>query len=166
MRHRALLASLTVAATAALLAPATAAADFQTLYNDYRADGVIDGCSYSAGDLSSGLGDIPADVREYDPVFSDAINAALEQNAAGCGAGPQQAASIRNEISAPDGSPGPAPPQRLALAYAGSGRELPAVLVALMVVLGVAIGAAGALAVARHYGWEPPRRSRPKGAGV
>ena len=152
MRPGRLCASLIVVVAAALLAPAIAAASFQTLYDDYRADGVIDGCAYSTGDLSSGLNDIPADVREYDPAFSDAINAALEQTAGGCNASPQQAASIKNEISAADGSPGPAPPKGLALGNPGDGRDLPAVLVALMVVLGVALGAAAAFGVARRNG--------------
>lgn len=160
MRPRGLLASLTVAAAVILIAPASAGADFQSLYNDFRADGVIDGCAYSAGDLSAGLNDIPADVREYDPSFSDAINAALEQTAGGCNASPKQAASIKNEISAADGSPGPAPPKGLALGEAGDGRSLPAVLVALMIVLGAGLGAAATVTAGRHR-----RRSAASGGG-
>jgi hypothetical protein len=165
MRLARLLLCLTVTGSAALLIPATAGASFQTLYNDYRADGVIDGCSYSTSDLSSGLNEIPADVREYDPAFSDALNAALEQSAAGCGAGPQQATTIRNEISAADGSPGPAPPKALNLGNPGDGRDIPAVLVALMVVLGAALGAAAALAAARRFGHGASSGSQPDGPG-
>jgi hypothetical protein len=163
MRHRHL-ATFAIAVVALLLVPASAGADFQTLYNDYRADGFIDGCSYSAADLSAGLNDIPADVREYDPAFSDAINAALEQAAAGCNASPQ-AASIKNEISAPDGSPGPAPPKGVTVPNPGGGRDMPAVLVALMVVLGAGLAAVGALAVARRYGGGASGRSQPKSSG-
>jgi hypothetical protein len=159
------LATFAIAVVALLLVPASAGADFQTLYNDYRADGFIDGCSYSASDLSAGLNDIPADVREYDPAFSDAINAALEQAAVGCNASPQQAASIKNEISAPDGSPGPAPPKNVTVPDTGGGRDMPAVLVALMVVLGTGLGAVGALAVARRYGGGASGRSQPKSSG-
>jgi len=157
MRPR-LAATIIVAATALMLLPQSAAADFQTLYDDYHSDGVIDGCAYSTAELSAGLNEIPADVREYDPGFSDAINGALEQRAAGCGA-TAQAAPARNEVRAADGSPGPAPPQRLVFATAGGGRGMPAVLVALIVVLAAALGAAGMLAAVRHRG---RRRSRSK----
>ena len=148
MRHR--LGATTILATAAaLLLAAPARADFQTLYNDYRADGAIDGCAYSAGELSSGLTDIPADVREYDPGFTDAINAALERQAAGCGTAPQ-AAATKNEVTASDGSPGPAVPHVLAIHTGGGGRSMPAVLVALIAVLGAVLGAAAVLAVRRR----------------
>jgi hypothetical protein len=149
MRPR-LLATLTIAAAAAALLPAAPAqADFQTLYDDYRADGVIDGCAYSASELGSGLTDIPADVREYDPGFTDAINAALEQIAAGCSTAPA-AAPIKNEVAAADGSPGPAPPHPLAVHAAETGPALPGVLVALIVVLGAGLATAAVLAVRRH----------------
>jgi hypothetical protein len=160
------LALLTVTAALALsLVPSLAQADFQTLFNDYRADGTIDGCNYSQSELSAGLSSIPSDVRQYDPGFSNAINAALEQAAAGCNASPTAAASIRNEISASDGSPGPAPPKSLALGSAGDGRDIPAILIALMIVIGAALGAAGALVAARRYEHGASRRSQPKSPG-
>src|SRR5881396_2527938 len=109
MRYRPL-ATLITATAAVLLLTATARADFQTLYDDYRADGGIDGCAYSSSYLSAGLSEIPADVREYDPGFSEAINTALEQVAAGCGTAPP-AAATRNEATAADGSPGPVAPR-------------------------------------------------------
>jgi hypothetical protein len=139
------------AALAALLLAAPAQADFQTLYDDYRADGAIDGCAYTAGELSSGLGDIPADVRQYDPGFPDALNAALDQVAAGCHAAP---AAARNEVIAADGSPGPAVPHALAFKATGSDRGLPGVLIALIAVLAAALAAAGVFALARYYGWD------------
>lgn len=150
MRPR-LLATLTIAAAAAallLVLAAPAQADFQTLYDDYHADGVIDGCAYSASELGSGLTDIPADVREYDPGFTDAINAALEQIAAGCRTAP--AAATKNEVAAADGSPGPAAPHPLAIHAAETGPALPGVLAALIVVLGAALATAAVLAVRRH----------------
>jgi hypothetical protein len=149
MRHR-LCATTILAAAAVLLSAAPAQADFQTLYNDYRADGMIDGCAYSASELSSGLTDIPADVREYDPGFTDAINAALEQQAAGCGTTPK-AAQTKNEVTASDGSPGPAVPHVLTIHAAAGGRSMPGVLVALIAVLGAALGAAAALAIRRRH---------------
>jgi hypothetical protein len=154
-----LLATLIIAA-AALALPASAAADFQTLYSDYRADGVIDGCAYSSSELSSGLSDIPADVRQYDPGFAAAINAALDQVAAGCGTA-AKVAGAKDEVSAADGSPGPAVPHRLAFVAAGTGRGLPAVLVALIAILGAALAAAALLAGAHYYGWDLRSRLAP-----
>jgi hypothetical protein len=156
---------LTIAvAVVAMLLPSLAQADFQTLFNDYRADGTIDGCNYSQSDLSAGLSSVPSDVRQYDPAFSDAINAAMEQAAAGCNASPSEASSIKNEISAADGSPGPAPPKGLALASPGDAREIPAVLIAVMVLLGAALGAAAALLAARRYS-AASSTSQPKSSG-
>jgi hypothetical protein len=139
-------------ALGALLLAAAAEADFQTLYDDYRADGAIDGCAYTAGELSNGLGDIPADVRQYDPGFPEALNAALDQVAAGCHAAP--AAVSRNEVTAADGSPGPAVPHALAFKATGSDRGLPGVLIALIAVLAAGLAAAGVFALARYYGWD------------
>jgi hypothetical protein len=155
------LATMTLTALAALLFPASSGADFQTLYNDYRADGVIDGCTFSTADLSSGLTDIPADVREYDPGFSEAINAALEQAAGGCGTAAEEVPTIKNEITAADGSPGPAFPKGLAVASPEGGQGLPAVLIALMVVLGAALGAGVVIGVAHYYGWDLGGRAAP-----
>ena len=144
-----------------LLLPAAAAADFQTFYDDYRADGVIDGCSQSPDELSAALGDIPADVREYDPAFADAINAALEQAATGCGtAPPEAAATIRGEVISEDGSPGPAVPERAALAVPETGRDMPPVLVALSVLLAGALAVAALLAASDRYGWDLRGRLR------
>jgi hypothetical protein len=165
MRPR-LLMPLTIAvALVAMLLPSLAQADFQTLFNDYRADGTIDGCNYSQSDLSAGLSSVPSDVRQYDPAFSDAINAALEQAAAGCNASPSEASSIKNEISAADGSPGPAPPKGLALASPGDAREIPAVLIALMVALGAALGAAAMWLAVRRYGRGASSASQPNSSG-
>jgi hypothetical protein len=153
-------ATLTIAAAAAaLLLAAAAQADFQTLYDDYRADGAIDGCTYSSNDLSSGLSDIPADVRQYDPGFAAAINGALDQVAAGCNAAP--AAPTKNEVAAADGSPGPAPPPALAIDASGSGREMPGVLVALIVVLGAVLAGGALLGAAHYYGWDLRGRLAP-----
>ena len=158
-------ATLSIAAISVLLLPATATADFQSLYDDYRTDGVIDGCAYSTGELSAGLGEVPADVREYDPGFSDALNAALEQAAAGCGAAPQ-AASTKNEVSAPDGSPGPALPHATAFPAGDGGRALPAVLTALIALLGTTLATAALLLAAHLYGWDLRGRLAPVSGAV
>lgn len=158
------LATLIVGAS--LLLPATAAADFQTFYDDYRADGVIDGCAQSPAQLSAALGDIPADVREYDPGFADAINAALEQAATGCGTAPQEAAAIEDEVISADGSPGPALPKRAGLAVPDSGRDMPLVLVAVSVLLAATLAFAALLAVANRYGWDLRGRLAPVGGAL
>jgi hypothetical protein len=164
MRFRPIATLTIAAAAAALLLAAPAQADFQTLYDDYRADGVIDGCAYSSSELSSGLADIPADVRQYDPGFTAAINGALDQVAAGCNAAP--AAATKNEVAAPDGSPGPVVPHALAFHTAGTGREMPGVLVALIAVLGAALAAAALLAAAHYYGWDLRGRLAPVGGAA
>jgi hypothetical protein len=154
-------ATLTIAAAAVvLLPPATAGADFQILYDDYRADGVIDGCAYSSGDLTSGLGDIPADVREYDPGFAEAINAGLEQAAAGCGTAAMEVIP-KNEVIAADGSPGPAAPRPVAFQIPDTDRGIPAVLVALMIVFGAALACGAVLGGAHYYGWDLRGRLAP-----
>jgi len=158
MRFRTL---ATLIAGTLLLLPAGAAADFQTFYDDYRADGVIDGCAQSPAELSAALGDIPADVREYDPAFADAINAALDQAASGCGTAPQEsAAALKNEVISDDGSPGPATPEQAALTVPDSGRDLPLVLVALSVLLAGTLGVAALIALSERYGWDLPGRLR------
>jgi hypothetical protein len=167
MRLRRLAKPTIAVLAAALMLPAPASADFQTLYDDYRADGVINGCAFSSAELSSGLGEIPADVREYDPGFSEAINAALEQSASGCGQAPQEAArAIKNEITAADGSPGPAIPKAFVFAHPDDGRGLPAVLVGLMVLLGLALGTAALLGAAHYRGWDLRRRLAPASGAV
>ena len=156
---------LSLLAALALIAPAGAAADFQTLYDDYRSDGVIDGCSYSSGELSAGLSDIPADVREYDPGFSDALNAALEQVAAGCDLSPQ-AATAKNEASAADGSPGPVAPKPVAFHAPGADRGLPALLTAMIVFLAAALASGAVLLGSHYYGWDLRGRLAPVGGAA
>jgi hypothetical protein len=156
----------TLIAGAVLVLPAAAAADFQTFYDDYRADGVIDGCAQSPGELSSALGDIPADVREYDPAFADAINTALEQAATGCEAAPQEAAALKNEVIAADGSPGPALPQRAGLAVPESGSDMPPVLVGFSVLLAAALAVAVLVGLADRYSWDLRGRLAPVGGAL
>lgn len=154
-------ATLTIAAAAVvLLFPATAGADFQILFDDYRADGVIDGCAYSSSELTSGLGDIPTDISQYDPGFAEAINAGLEQAAAGCGVAPQEIVP-KNEVIAADGSPGPPVPRPPDFRAPDTDQGLPAVLVALIIVLGAALAAGAVLGAAHYYGWDLRGRLAP-----
>jgi hypothetical protein len=127
----------------ALALPAPAGADFRTLYDDYSSDGQIEGCDYEPSELTSSLGEIPADVREYDPAFSEALNTALEQLAAGCESSLEDT-ELAGGSTAEDGSPGPSIPRAVSPEVAPDGGGLPAVLLAL-------------IAVARRYGWDLPR---------
>jgi hypothetical protein len=154
-------------AGAALLLPATAAADVQTLFDDYRADNVIDGCAQSPAELSAALGEIPADVRVYDPGFADALNAALEQAATVCRTAPRQAvAQLENQLIAEDGSPGPAVPERGALMVPETDRDMPPVLVGLSALLLAALAAAALLGLSHRYGWDLRGRLAPAGAAM
>jgi hypothetical protein len=153
MRSRPLATALALAALILVAVPSVAAADFQTLYDDYRADGVIDGCAHTPAQLSSGLSGIPADVSEYDPGFSDALNAALEQAATGCGVSPQAVSDTKDQTSSADGSPGPAVQRSVAFQPGGDDPGLPLVLGALIALLGAALAAAAVLVADGHYGW-------------
>jgi hypothetical protein len=153
MRSHPLARILALAALTLLALPALASADFQSLYDDYRSDGSIDGCAYSTSQLSSGLNGIPADVREYDPGFADAINAALEQAAGGCGVSPQAASAAKNQTSAGDGSPGPAVQRATAFRAGDDGRGMPLVLGALIALLGAVLATAAVLVADQRYGW-------------
>lgn len=154
---------LPVATVIAILAlPASAQGDFQTLYDDYRDNGQIEACRYSSTDLSAGLSEIPADVREYDPGFAEAINAALEAIAAGCGTGTEPSDSGAGPaITAKDGSPGPPNPRPSGHEAAAGESGVPGVLIALIAILGATLAIAALVAAGRFYGWDLGRRLAP-----
>lgn len=156
MRTRARQIAL-AAAVGLLVLPGLARADFQTLYDDYRVDGGIDGCEYQSGDLTGALGAIPADVREYDPGFAEALNTALEQLAAGCEEESDASSEQSAGAIAADGSPGP-PRPRVVQVAGEVDSSLPAVLVAVIVVLGAALAAGVLMVAVRFFGWDPGRR--------
>jgi hypothetical protein len=84
--------SLVVAAALiALLAGASGASanSFITTFQDYKADGKINGCAYSEAVLRDAQGQVPPDIEQYAPDFPAALGAALEQRASG-GCGKQQ----------------------------------------------------------------------------
>jgi hypothetical protein len=101
---------LVIAVACLFCAPAAgAAAPFRGLYDEYLRTGVVRGCAHSEAQLQAALTSIPADIQAYDPAFSDALNAALEDRAAGCAAPPPHGASpASGATKAADGSPGPA----------------------------------------------------------
>jgi hypothetical protein len=143
------------AVVALLVLPAAAEADFQTLYDDYRNDGAINGCAYSSSDLTAGLSSIPADVREYDPGFAEALNSALEQLAAGCNPTSDSFSDQAGATTA-DGSPAPPSPKPLRFTEEGEAGP-PAVLLGMMLLLAASLATAGLLAASRYYGWHLER---------
>jgi hypothetical protein len=107
--RRSIILAVAVACLAAATTPAAAAPRFRALYDEYLRSGVISGCAHSEAELESALTSIPADIRAYDPAFSDALNSALEDRVAGCsGPAPEPAAGSAG-VTASDGSPGPPP---------------------------------------------------------
>ena len=186
------LSSLAVVAALLALAaaPSARADDFQQIFGDYRADGVVSPCSHSEGSLHSAQGQIPNDIEQYAPDFPAALQSALEARARGqCGgasaavpAGPTapsaSALAPRKHRKGRAGAaaPPPAPPTQAlpvpagaagAIAVAtGSAAQVPGVDAAtrseapLPVVLLGAVGAALALALGA---WAIARRTLPRG---
>jgi hypothetical protein len=142
-----------LAVLACLLVPGIARADFNSLYHDYAADGAINGCKYSPGELRSGLGQIPADVRQYDPGFELALETALEQRLGGCRSAPQAPASGGGTTTATDGSPGPGSPPSARLERIPQGPGLPAVVLGMIVLLAGVLALAAVLGLAGYFGW-------------
>jgi hypothetical protein len=88
----------------ALAAPASAN-QFQTLFNDFKGDGSINPCRYSAGELQKGASQVPPDIEQYAPSFADQL-AAARQRSGGCG-GSGSAPTERAAAAQPKaGSPG------------------------------------------------------------
>jgi hypothetical protein len=157
----------------ALLLPASTAAaaappqvGFQGLYDEYQKLGFVYGCAHRESDLRSALSSIPADIAAYDPGFADALDSALEQQASGCSGlsspFPQNPATAAGTINADDGSPGPANQRPLGTLPAPESADtgIPAVLVVLASMLGVALLVAAVLSLSRYFGWDTGRPAR------
>src|SRR5947208_14846371 len=65
----------------ALGAPTAQAAGFDTIFKDFKKDGRIDPCRYSASELAKAKKDVPPDIEQYAPDFPDALQAAIEARA-------------------------------------------------------------------------------------
>lgn len=90
MRRAALSACLAALALGGF-APAASADIFQTILNDFKADGEITPCRYSVGDLNTALALVPSDFEQYAPGFREQVQAALQTHAAGgCSERPAQ----------------------------------------------------------------------------
>jgi hypothetical protein len=185
--------AVALAAAFLLLATVASANEFQRLYNDFKGDGVIDGCKYSPGDLQRGVGQIPPDIEQYAPSFADQLAAARQRQAGGrCGgaSAPTERAAAAAERSrssggggrnarrgrvakppAPEPSSGPTlagvPSPRVstsAAAAAGTDAPAPIWILAALAALGGLVVVAG-LAV-RTSGLSVERYSRPFGASA
>jgi hypothetical protein len=147
---------LLLAAIGALLAPAAARADFGSLYNDYATHGSIDPCQHSLSELRAGLGEIPSDVRQYDPGFEQALEVALEQRLSGCGnassagSAPKELSGVRTTAN---GSPGPAVVAPLDVSTHSEGHGTPAIVIAMIVLLAVVLIIGSVLGLAGYFGW-------------
>jgi hypothetical protein len=174
--------SLTVFALsfAAFFGPASVAGAasgnaFLVAYADYKADGVIDGCAYTEGQLKDAQRQVPPDIEQYAPDFPGALQAALEQRARGCGGKqvvPQAAPSVAPIVPPTQGPRAevtkepPAPPvadsiedhvipQVADTARDSGASAAPAPILALAIVGGL-LGLAGlAWGIERWGAWEP-----------
>src|SRR3954470_16248189 len=71
------------AAALALAVPSASAAGFDTIFKDFKKDGKIEPCRYSASELAKAKKDVPPDIEQYAPEFPDALQAAIEARAKG-----------------------------------------------------------------------------------
>src|SRR3954454_12080839 len=76
-------ALILVVAALAIAAPSAHADTFDTIFKDFKADGQINPCKYSAAQLQKAKKDVPPDIEQYAPDFPDALQAAIEARAKG-----------------------------------------------------------------------------------
>jgi hypothetical protein len=106
--------AIAVAAATLAVVP-VAGADFQSVYQDYQADGQIDECRHSAGSLDDARRQVPNDIEQYAPDFPAAVEVAQRNRGrcsgggrgSGSGGGDRAGVSI-NAAGTPGGPGGPA----------------------------------------------------------
>lgn len=76
-------AILIIVAALAVVVPSAHAAGFDTIFKDFKADGQINPCKYSAAELQKAKKQVPPDIEQYAPDFPDALQAAIEARAKG-----------------------------------------------------------------------------------
>src|SRR3954471_2906292 len=74
-------AILLIVAALAVVAPNAYADAFDTIFKDFKSDGQIDPCKYTAAELAKAKKDVPPDIEQYAPDFPDALQAAIEARA-------------------------------------------------------------------------------------
>jgi hypothetical protein len=65
------------------VAPVAHANAFKDIFGAYRKSGKVDGCKYSAKQLTQAKKQIPNDIQQYAPDFPNALNSAIERRASG-----------------------------------------------------------------------------------
>src|SRR3954454_24869251 len=76
-------AILLIVAALAVIVPSAQAAGFGAIFKDFKADGQINPCKYSAAELQKAKKQVPPDIEQYAPDFPDALQAAIEARAKG-----------------------------------------------------------------------------------
>src|SRR3954447_23980324 len=76
-------ALIVIVAALAVSAPSAYADAFDTIFKDFKSDGQIDPCKYSAAELQKAKKNVPPDIEQYAPDFPDALQAAIEARAKG-----------------------------------------------------------------------------------
>src|SRR3954454_2498248 len=96
------------AAALALAVPSASAAGFDTIFKDFKQDGKIEPCRYSASELATAKKDVPRDIEQYAPEFPDALQASVAARAKGsCTKTPAAATAAAPAATTPTT---PAPP--------------------------------------------------------
>lgn len=139
-----------VLAMAVVWAPAAGASTYSQLLQTYQAQGSIPPCTFTTAQLEGVLKNVDTYGAQYFADFTNAINAALAQRAAGACA-PKQTTSGAVQLASPASSGripgGPVP--------AASGAGVPAPIVVLAVFAGLFVLAGAVGGVARLFGWNP-----------
>lgn len=172
------------------LPSSAAAAGFQEIFGDYRADGELNGC-YRPEELHNAAQQIPPDVEQYAPGFGNALSTAQSRCTAGGGGTPQEDAAGDPAAPVSAGTPGPGAPAavtRKAVAEPPAPRaadppvignlpdptldtatavvrsDTPGALIALLLAAGIAVVLALAWTLAWFMGWSPERLTKPLSA--
>src|SRR3954452_17554210 len=76
-------ALILIVAALAVAAPNAHADAFDTIFKDFKSDGQVDPCKYTAAQLQRARKDVPPDIEQYAPDFPDALDQAIEARARG-----------------------------------------------------------------------------------
>src|SRR3954451_18287290 len=74
-------ALILIVAALAVAAPNAHADAFETIFKDFKCDGRVDPCKYTAAQLQKAKKDVPPDIEQYAPDFPAALQAAIEARA-------------------------------------------------------------------------------------
>src|SRR5690349_532839 len=109
----------------AVAAPSAHADAFDTIFKDFKSDGQIDPCKYSAAELQKAKKNVPPDIEQYAPDFPDALQAAIEARAKDqCGK--KKAAATPAAATTPAATPPAQPPAATTAGAPGQPAQPPA----------------------------------------